>query len=65
MIYRFHPDAEKEFVDAVEFYESREQGLGLDFANEVRSAIRRIIKHPHAWPVLQGDVHRCQTFRFP
>ncbi len=40
MIFSFHPEAEEEFEAAVTWYEERETGLGLDFAAEVREAIR-------------------------
>ena len=41
MRYAFHPEAETEFVKAVEYYEEREEGLGYDFAVEVYSTIER------------------------
>jgi hypothetical protein len=31
----FHPDAEEEFLKAVDYYENIESGLGYDFALEV------------------------------
>ena len=39
MNYSFHPEAESEFVQAIECYEEREESLGYDFAVEVYSAI--------------------------
>lgn len=65
MSYSFHPEAEIEFREAIEYYESREEGLGFDFAHEVYSAIGRAAEHPRAWPMLDGDIRRCQTRRFP
>jgi len=61
----FHPEAEAEFLGAIDFYEARDPGLGQDFAIEVYSAIQRIVSFPTAWPVLGGDVRRCLTSRFP
>lgn len=46
------------------FWYSHEK-FGVDFAAEVYSAIQRIVAHPHAWPVLDDEVRRCQTKRFP
>lgn len=40
MIYLFHPDAEEEFNQAIEYYEEIETGLGYDFAVEVYSTIK-------------------------
>lgn len=65
MRYAFHPEAETEFVRAVEYYEEREEGLGLDFAVEIYSAIERILAHPKAWPILEDDIRRSLVRRFP
>ena len=61
----FHPEAQAEFMDSIEFYESRSQGLGEDFASEVFYAIQNILSYPHAWPVIEGEIRRCLTHRFP
>ena len=65
MTYSFHPEAEAEFNGAIDYYEAREAGLGCDFAVEAYSAIQRIVAYPRSWPVLEGEVRRCQTNRFP
>ena len=65
MTYAFHPEAEAEFNGAIDYYEAREAGLGNDFAVEVYAAVQRIVAYPRCWPVLEGEVRRCQTNRFP
>jgi len=65
MNYSFHPEAEEEFLGAMEYYENREEGLGLDFAMEVRATIIRVTEHPKAWPIIEGEVRRCLTTRLP
>ncbi len=65
MNYSFHPEAEREFLEAIDYYEERGEGLGFDFAGEVYAAINRAVEHPEAWPVLEGEVRRCLTTRFP
>ncbi|MBN1472966.1 MAG: type II toxin-antitoxin system RelE/ParE family toxin, partial [Syntrophaceae bacterium] len=65
MSFSFHPEAEAEFLKAIDYYEEREANLGLDFAIEVHHAIRRAIQHPKAWSILEGEIRRCQTRRFP
>jgi toxin ParE1/3/4 len=65
MMFSFHPEAETEFEEAINYYEECEPGLGEDFALEVASTIDRIIAHPKAWPILEGDIRRCMTNRFP
>ena len=65
MKYSFHPEAEFEFVQAIEYYEEREEGLGQDFAVEVYSAIERAVSYPKVWPILKEDVRRSLVRRFP
>ncbi len=65
MKYTFHPDAELEFEDAVNYYEECQNGLGYDFSIEVYSAIKRILSNPKAWTILEDDIRRCMSNRFP
>ena len=65
MKYSFHPEAEAEFVQAIEYYEECEVGLGYDFAIEVYSAIERTVAYPKAWPIIEEDIRRSLVGRFP
>ena len=65
MNYSFHPEAETEFLQAIEYYEECEENLGYDFAVKVYSAIRRILIFPQAWPILHDDIRRALIQRFP
>lgn len=65
MTFAFHPDAESEFREAIEYYESCTAGLGLDFALEVEGSIQNIVAQPATWPILENEVRRCLTHRFP
>ncbi|NEV60374.1 type II toxin-antitoxin system RelE/ParE family toxin [Thiorhodococcus minor] len=65
MSFSFHPEAEKDFNTAIDYYEDVESGLGYDFALEVRAAIKRAVDFPKAWAVLEGDVRRSLVKRFP
>ncbi len=65
MHYSFHPEAVAEFRQAIAEYEKNRKGLGIDFATEVYTAIQRILAHPQAWPILDEEIRRCQTKRFP
>ncbi|MEW6616276.1 MAG: type II toxin-antitoxin system RelE/ParE family toxin [Thermodesulfobacteriota bacterium] len=65
MRYFFHPEAEAEFDAAVDYYEDCEPGLGYDFAVEVHATLENILSFPKAWPILEDDIRRCQTRRFP
>jgi hypothetical protein len=63
--YSFHPEAEAEFVQAIDYYEACEAGLGYDFAIEVCAAIERTVAHPKAWPIIEEDMRRSLVRRFP
>ena len=65
MRYSFHPSAEFELNEAIDYYEECRPGLGLEFAREVYSAIQRIIHFPEAWSRLSENTRRCLTNRFP
>jgi plasmid stabilization system protein ParE len=65
MSYSFHPEAEAEFIRAIEYYEEKEVGLGHDFAVEVYSTIERSVAFPEAWPVIEQDIRRSLVRRFP
>lgn len=62
---KFHPETEAEFFNAINYYEECEIGLGYDFSIEVYTTIRNILNYPKAWPILEGEIRRCQTRRFP
>jgi len=51
MTFSFHPEAEAEFIGAIEYYENNERGLGYDFSIEVHAVIQNILKYPTAWPI--------------
>jgi len=61
----FHPDAELEFNEAIDYYEGVAYGLGLDFSIEIANAIARIVAFPQAWPVVEDDIRRALVKRFP
>jgi len=63
--YSFHPAAEKELNDTVDYYNECQNGLGLEFAKEVYLAIQNILSFPHAWAQLSSNTRRCLTNRFP
>ena len=65
MTFSFHPEAETEFLEAVDYYEDRERGLGFDFSIEVLATIQTIVTYPTAWPVMEEGVRRCLVNRFP
>ncbi|MBD2676990.1 MULTISPECIES: type II toxin-antitoxin system RelE/ParE family toxin [Nostoc] len=61
----FHPSAEQELVDATNYYEEKNQGLGLDFLTEVENAVNLLMRYPAAGVVVQGFVRRLILPKFP
>lgn len=65
MNYSFHPEAVKEFIKAIDFYELQEKELGLDFSIEVYQTIQRIIANPESWTQVSKKIRRILLHRFP
>ena len=61
----FLPPAKAEFAEAVSYYNTQSEGLGYDFAAEIRKTLERIIQYPDAWYKLSKRTRRCRTNRFP
>jgi len=61
----FLDPARAEFLEGVEYYNEQREGLGLEFSEEVRAGIRKIIEYPEAWPLVSKRTRRCRTKRFP
>jgi toxin ParE1/3/4 len=65
MTYSFHPEADVEFKEAILYYSEKSRSLGLAFYSEIEYAIERIVKNPFLYRVIDEDVRRCLTKRFP
>jgi plasmid stabilization system protein ParE len=65
MVVRFLTPAQAELREAVAYYESQKQGLGSQFAEEVKRTIQRILQYPEAWSPISKRTRRCRTKRFP
>ncbi|MEZ0254592.1 MAG: type II toxin-antitoxin system RelE/ParE family toxin [Chthoniobacter sp.] len=61
----YHPDAERELVEAAAFYERRASSLGGAFLEAVDRAISGISKTPGRWRITETDIRRCPMRRFP
>jgi len=57
--------AEREFSEAVDYYNEQSPGLGFEFAAEVSRAFNRIRSFPEAWPTFSKRTRRCMISRFP
>jgi len=57
--------AEREFAEAVDFYNAERPGLGYELAQEVQRTLDRISAFPEAWPLFSERIRRCIVRRFP
>jgi hypothetical protein len=65
MSFTFHPEAEVEFKEAIEYYDNIGSLLGYDFAIEVYCAIKHAVSFTKAWPTTDDSIHRTLVKRFP
>ena len=66
MIDAFHPAAEHEHLASVDYYETRQPGLGTSYLTDFDITIRRLCEAHSSHPVeLPPDVQRAQLRRFP
>lgn len=65
MRFFFHPRADEEFNEAVQYYEECQPGLGLEFAKEIYASIGRVAEYPNAWSEMSKNTRRCLVNRFP
>jgi hypothetical protein len=65
MTYAFLSPAQGELQESVDFYSTRQAGLGEEFAAEVVNTIHRILANPEAWARLSPNTRRCRLQRFP
>jgi toxin ParE1/3/4 len=65
MRFVFHPAALTEYSEAVQYYSERRAELAQAFINAVEDAVYRVRESPTRWPIVDKDVRRCLTRRFP
>ena len=61
----FHPDARRELLSAMEWYDDNAGGRGWDLLAEVEAAILNILEYPELWPATHAFCQRCLTGRYP
>jgi plasmid stabilization system protein ParE len=57
--------AEKEFGDAIAWYEAGRAGLGQGFRAAIEEYFQRIAANPEWFPAVRGEVRRAVVRRFP
>lgn len=62
----FLQPAMDELTEAISYYNTQSEGLGYDFAAEIKRTLERIVQYPDAWYKLSRRTRRCRTNRcFP
>ena len=61
----FHPEASEEMLESARSYESRSEGLGLDFLTAVEDTTRRILELPTPGPLGRANIRRRLVPGFP
>ncbi len=61
----FLQTADDELAEAIAHYNLQSEGLGLEFAVEVKRGLGRILQYPIAWTPLSKRTRRCCLNRFP
>ena len=62
---QFRPAANRDVVDAVDWYESQQPGLGTRFFEDLDRVLSRIEESRGQFPNVYRDAHRALLPRFP
>ncbi|MGB5635852.1 MAG: type II toxin-antitoxin system RelE/ParE family toxin [Waterburya sp.] len=65
MRYVFHPEALAEYSEAVQYYAEQRVEVAQAFIDAIEDAVYRIKESPTRYVVINEDVRRCMTRRFP
>ncbi len=65
MKYLFHPEALNEYAEAVQYYVQQRTEVAQAFIDAVENAVYQIRESPNRWNLVDEDVRRCLTRKFP
>ena len=65
MKYVFHPEALTEYAEAVQYYSEQRAEVAQAFINAVEDAVYQIRESPNRWSLVDDNVRRCLTRKFP
>jgi hypothetical protein len=57
--------AEVELVQAANYYDEKQPGVGRLFLDAVQEAGERIRQNPEWWPVIEAPMRSCRIYPFP
>lgn len=62
---RILPEAEADLIEAADWYEARQSGLGMRLVAAYAATLARVAAHPQAWPAVHGSFRGAKIPRFP
>jgi toxin ParE1/3/4 len=65
MKYVFHPEALTEYSEAIKYYAEQRVEVAQVFINTIEDAVYRIRESPERYVVMDEDVRKCMTRKFP
>jgi plasmid stabilization system protein ParE len=63
--YKLHEKAYREYIEAYEWYEERQERLGDRFMNNVEKRLHQISEHPYHYPNKHGNYREAKVEDFP
>jgi toxin ParE1/3/4 len=63
--FRFHPEARKEFREAILWYRARNPNAAIEFRIAVSSSVSQVAEAPRRWPNYLHGTRRFVLDRFP
>ena len=61
----FRPEAAVDVIEARQWYDNQQMGLGDDFRNALADIVERIRSMPRMYVIVVENVHRAKLIRFP
>lgn len=62
---KFQSKAEKEYLDAFDWYEEQQEGLGKRFESSIEKQLLRVIASPENYPIKGYNCRESKTEFFP
>jgi toxin ParE1/3/4 len=62
---RLTPEAELDLIEAIRWYDERDQELGDDFLRRVYRCIASVERNPRLFPIVHRQMRRALVRRFP
>jgi plasmid stabilization system protein ParE len=61
----FRPQSQAELLEARDWYEVRQKGLGVEFSAAVDATVSNISEQPLVYPRVHNEIRRAILQRFP